>query len=596
MDSISSKSLPSLPDSVLLLVVACLDIQSIYKSFQSLCRRFSSLGYSSYNVVPLLQQRVYLLNSPEYKIGVLTDNVDNLFFDTCLLQIVNEDSIVQGFLLDLLTYENSPFCIGGSMATLMALLVQKKEFDIEDYRESDVDIYTIASQNLSFCQDTVAYLLHKHFSATSHVITIKKFIVEVLFADEKKRKLQIILHVKGSVDELLAFCDLPITQFVLLSEKGQRKILKTKKAQFSVDHRLNLLCDQVTSETNNRILKYGNRGYDTVLETQFGGVPGSMEQRIFAVYGIKKHFVDCTVGDFLATRAFSQEDITQHTRAMKASYCSIMTRKKENTRQVCVNTTRNYYGTDLEKKLDKANCMLKKKHTETKRRMVEVKEKEYRIVFFDFTEFETYRYILRMYEEIVERHSTIFMCSNIEEYMYRSDDRDIRFSSRLREICLLRDRHRICDGSCGCGCNPSLSPSGSAIIMKTLPSVNGCSFLTDSSTATGICQPTPSVEEGISNWYCNCKCTCFDSNGKLNSLKENDRKNKWNTVRQKYPFYASMQCDEFLDIDRVLFFDFFCTYFLRKNFCYKGEDGRFYPTTQEVIPEEIVVRDIFLKL
>ena len=138
---------------------------------------------------------------------------------------------------------------------------------------------------------------------------IKNFVINILFEDLNIPKIQIILHVKKTINEHIAFIDLPITHFTL----GFNSLYKTKLAQFALDTKINLI-DSITNKiVYNRIIKYKNRGFYFAKTTLYGYIT-SDDQRIIKLYDSTNYVnitytVDCTLADIKRMVYFMENNI-----------------------------------------------------------------------------------------------------------------------------------------------------------------------------------------------------------------------------------------------------------------------------------------------
>jgi hypothetical protein len=217
------------------------------------------------------------------------------------------------FLMGLLfSVREAPFYIGGSFATILAHMFQGKEIDLDLYEDSDIDIYCIgpnvSDKTLLEYQNALFRLIAKYFvhlGDVEHYVTIKRYIINIC-VPFPGRKIQIVLHRKKSIDEHMEFVDLPITQFLLGSNKGMACLYKTRMAQFALDNKINVISDPVNEQTYNRISKYLDRGFQTFVHAKGQSyIMGHSKSRIMSVFELSdykrcyRHYVDCSFKDLV---------------------------------------------------------------------------------------------------------------------------------------------------------------------------------------------------------------------------------------------------------------------------------------------------------
>jgi hypothetical protein len=145
-------------------------------------------------------------------------------------------------------------------------------------------------------QDTIFQLITKCFGDVKHYVILKRFLIDIIFEHIDARKIQIVLHVKKSIDEHMEFVDLPITQLLL----AKNRIFKTCLAQLALDKKVNVITDPINEQTINRIVKYAERGFPTVVHAkgQYHGL-GHPMSRIVSIFDDRyiRYFVEMKLSD-----------------------------------------------------------------------------------------------------------------------------------------------------------------------------------------------------------------------------------------------------------------------------------------------------------
>jgi hypothetical protein len=278
----------NIPSDVLEHIFGYVDIRNLYSKISVLSKYFHYLMMRNTS----LYSRLRVLNKFQlcpYKSTTQCDLYHPREFFTyasnALTHSVKSFRIVS-FLMDLLFYiRDSPFYIGGSFATIMAHMFQGREIDLSLFSDSDIDIYCIgnySNRSLLEYQNKLLLLVKRHFGDFDHFMTIKRYIINITVPD---KKIQIVLHTKKSIDEHMEFVDLPITQFLLGSDGKSICLYKTRMAQFAMDSKINIISDPINEQTYNRISKYLKRGYQTFVHAQGQGYRmGHPMSRIVSIF------------------------------------------------------------------------------------------------------------------------------------------------------------------------------------------------------------------------------------------------------------------------------------------------------------------------
>jgi len=269
---VKSNVFNQVPSDIFNHILGFVDAKTLYSSVQIVSRLF----YTILNSQSILNSRLMVLNKSmgnHYVSNLMIDTFGSKEFNIFLLRALNDYMPTFRFINELLdttsivSNSRSPFYIGGSLAVIMAHMLQGKEINLQKYSDSDVDIYCIGNHNVMLVQKIILKLISKCFGHVSHYVVIKRFIIDIVFEDPNARKIQIILHMKSNIDEFMEFVDLPITQFLLGGSANvlSRHLYKTKLSQFAIDKKINIMTDPINEQSNNRIVKYTERGFTTVV-------------------------------------------------------------------------------------------------------------------------------------------------------------------------------------------------------------------------------------------------------------------------------------------------------------------------------------------
>lgn len=184
-------------------------------------------------------------------------------FDIYCNLLSNYNEHVYKFLKQLL--KTGQFYIGGSFATIFAHFLFGESVNLGKYNESDIDIFCISN----YKEDKLDLLL----KSISQDLILKEqciihktdILMNIIFKSEELRKIQIIFQVKKSIDEHLSLIDLPLTEFTIGFQKNKFIMYYTQLSLFSLYKKINFVFEPKTNITNNRILKYNDRGFISVF-------------------------------------------------------------------------------------------------------------------------------------------------------------------------------------------------------------------------------------------------------------------------------------------------------------------------------------------
>ena len=291
--------LNNIPFSILILITKYIDNKNLISQLDNTCTYIHDLAKKVYKTSTTLQKRLDILNKKTDNLTVIEcEEIISSEFENNILKIVNNNEDILEFLLDLL---KSNFYIGGSFALIFAYMVNKKEYDIEKYKDADIDIYPIGDMDLKKIQKIIFLMLNKlEQKNIKCLIKIKNVVINIVFENPLIPKIQIILHVKKTINEHIEFIDLPITQFTI----GYNKLYKTKLAMFALESNIILIDNINNILTYNRIIKYSARHFLIGKYIKYGFETNN-EQRIVKIYEpcgshhVIEHSVDCLLSDMI---------------------------------------------------------------------------------------------------------------------------------------------------------------------------------------------------------------------------------------------------------------------------------------------------------
>lgn len=291
------------------LITEFLDAKTLINDFDSTCKDINTLAYKIYGTSSSLDRKINILNNIKKIKKIEYEEYKSKIFNNYLLNLSNNNVIIYNFLLQLLKTEM--FYIGGSFSLLMAHLFKNKKYDKSKYADSDIDIYLIGNININLIQNILSNILIKYIENLDIkcFIKVKKYLINIEFEDPNIKKIQIILHVRNSINEYMEFLDFPITQFLL----GYNKLYYTKLALFALETKINIIDNIYNNLSYNRIEKYHNRGFYTVRKIKYGI---NLKQRIIAIYepiyypiNITKHKIDCNLSHLLTLKSMIENKI-----------------------------------------------------------------------------------------------------------------------------------------------------------------------------------------------------------------------------------------------------------------------------------------------
>ena len=293
----------NLSSDIILLITNYIDVFSL-KNLEYVDKSFKNFRFTYFGIHSINDIKLDLLNNTRLiKSNVLCQSFtiyDIPKLKNCLLFASKNNQSIVNFLIDLLWHKNNCFYIGGSFATIITQLLNKNinylenQLNLDDYVESDIDIYVIGYNNMYNIQKFIGLYIKKHFNNRCF-IKIKPNLINIVFENNNYRTIQIILHIKANIDEHMIFIDLPISQFAICSNSSKGfSIYKTKLADYALTKQINIIQEPYIPETMNRILKYLNRNYLTVIASKFNNsnIQNTRIIGIFDKYGYR-HDIDC---------------------------------------------------------------------------------------------------------------------------------------------------------------------------------------------------------------------------------------------------------------------------------------------------------------
>jgi hypothetical protein len=246
------------------------------------------------------------------------ETVSNAWNNVFFTKNQEENKLLSDFVWNLLKLPFG-FFIGGSKAMRMAYELFSIEYDENPYRYSDIDIYCKNQENncnLREMEEALYDLLEK--SGLKYYINVKKYLLNIVFQNIYLPTIQIILHIKGTIDEFMEFIDLPNTQFAFTISDQNAQLHYTENAIFALHTKINIIYDPIFGTTFNRIIKYGQRGFLTVVMSPFGAERDPY-QRVLSLFdthdmihdvsSVNRIYVDCCLKDIYCFQHFLYSDM-----------------------------------------------------------------------------------------------------------------------------------------------------------------------------------------------------------------------------------------------------------------------------------------------
>lgn len=309
-----------------------LDLKTLYTTFRCISKLHHSIGYLFQGQQSPTERRYSILYGKPYISRVknkewdINDKLRKTWNDVMMIKR-NEDGngeedkdkteeLMNELVWKILELPYG-FFIGGSRAMLLAyeLLCTESKYDKNMYLGSDIDIYCCMHQekyDIKELQDRLCEVLEEsRCKGLRYYINVKKYLLNVVFYDKKYPTIQIILHIKKSMDEFMEFVDLPNTQFAFCVMKNEKKsvLYYTENAIFALNTGINIIYEPIIKGTMiNRIIKYGKRGFLTVVMSPYGNERNAY-QRVVSIFDICEYrhigddkyinriYVDCYLKD-----------------------------------------------------------------------------------------------------------------------------------------------------------------------------------------------------------------------------------------------------------------------------------------------------------
>lgn len=184
-------------------------------------------------------------------------------FDTFCQLITNYNDKMCDFLKELL--QTNQFYIGGSFGTMFSHFIFGENINLNKYKDADIDIYCISTMKENELESLLKSIAKKFILNEKCLIYKTGILMNIIFKNEETRKIQIIFQVKKTIDEHLAFIDLPITEFTIGFQNNNFIMFYTQLSLFALYKKINFVFEPKSEITNNRILKYVCRGFISVL-------------------------------------------------------------------------------------------------------------------------------------------------------------------------------------------------------------------------------------------------------------------------------------------------------------------------------------------
>jgi hypothetical protein len=281
----TSRSLDRLNFNTIVHIMSFLTVCDIEQNL-ACCKYFHNYIYRDMTI----HRRLALLNNDQYDSQVSVGHIENSHFETVLTTVLNGDEATTKFLLSLLSFDNSPFVIGGSLATMIACLIEDQPIDLMKYKDSDVDIYLISEAQIEDIDRLLKQVLSEFIDSETCVVYDTNVLFEIVFADDTRRKIQIIRQVKKNIDMHMEFIDLPCTQFAVGKRESEIVLWSTNMARIAITTGINYINDPIHPVTNNRIVKYEGRNFTTAVLSSYNRVTAIFDEH-------KRNEVDATFKD-----------------------------------------------------------------------------------------------------------------------------------------------------------------------------------------------------------------------------------------------------------------------------------------------------------
>ena len=233
------------------------------------------------------ERRIALLNNIGFRSNINADFFESSQFNDLLLTVLNGDVATTRFLLSLLNLRNSPFVIGGSVALILASLRANKAINLNNYKNSDINIYLVSDAPINEIDFIIKTVLFNFMNSEKCAVYSTNELFEIVFVDKTRRKIQIIRQIKKNIDIHMEFVDLPCTQ-IGIGQKNNRIVMwSTHLAALALESGINVINDPINTNTIDWIIKYQARGFLTIVQSSYG--------RIVAIFDEPyRHEVDAT--------------------------------------------------------------------------------------------------------------------------------------------------------------------------------------------------------------------------------------------------------------------------------------------------------------
>lgn len=184
-------------------------------------------------------------------------------FDTFSQLITNYDDEIYDFLKNLI--KTGHFFIGGSFGTIFAHLLLGENINLDLYKDADIDIYCCSTMEVQILDSMLKHIASKLILNKKCIIYKTDILANIIFENPEYRKIQIIFQVKKNIDEHLAFIDLPVTEFTIGYKNNEFIMYYTQLSLLALYKKINVIFNPKSKITDNRVLKYNNRGYISVV-------------------------------------------------------------------------------------------------------------------------------------------------------------------------------------------------------------------------------------------------------------------------------------------------------------------------------------------
>lgn len=377
-----------------------------------------------------IQNKINVLSNPKNRSfqEISKTKIEEDIFEAYCNLIANYDYDICNFLKELL--QTGHFWIGGSFATMFAHLLLGQNLDMQKYEESDIDIYCIS--NLSDIELDYIFKIKLNNLLKSKKCIIYKtgVLADIIFEDPSLKKIQIIFQVKQSIDEHLAFIDIPVTEFTLGYKNNNFIMYYTQLSLLALFKKVNVIFEPFSEITNNRLIKYTNRDFINIIINDKDKDKDKEQIKYFDVYKQNLFSINLTI-DYLEFITLYQEFIEKKLNKCEFE-CIIGHKKEERENELKIFNIRNYLDTDIfkflfEKKVIDLNVI--ETNTEKKIR----KKKSVRI-YSNYYGYSINTYITELIKQKILSITKKIKSTSKNRYDYKDNEKNHTFQNMIQNV------------------------------------------------------------------------------------------------------------------------------------------------------------------